>query len=92
MSLPTALTNVLDGALEFIYSLQPYVEPTVVLGKETVTETKTKTDDESNSNSNWTDRKCRIIRWTDRPVMVSDQAIHVHPTMDNAYRRGGGRL
>ena len=33
MQLPVAFTEHLDEALAFIYSLEKYVEPTVVLGK-----------------------------------------------------------
>jgi hypothetical protein len=32
-SLPPAVTAFLDSGLEFVYSFQPYAEPTVVLGK-----------------------------------------------------------
>lgn len=33
IALPTAVTSVLDSSLEFIYSLEPLVAPTVCLGK-----------------------------------------------------------
>ena len=33
MELPSSVTDVVDGALDFIYSFGPLVENTVVLGK-----------------------------------------------------------
>ena len=33
IALPEAVTNILDSSLEAIYSLEPLVAPTVVLGK-----------------------------------------------------------
>ena len=33
MALPEVLTRILDNGLEFVYGLEPYVTPTVVLGK-----------------------------------------------------------
>jgi hypothetical protein len=33
MSLPEALTKVLDQSIEFVYALGPIFEPTVFLGK-----------------------------------------------------------
>ena len=33
MELPSSITGVVDGALEFIYSFGPLVQNTVVLGK-----------------------------------------------------------
>lgn len=33
MSLPEGVTNVIDGALSFIYSFEPLVEKTLVLGR-----------------------------------------------------------
>lgn len=33
MQLPEPVTHLLDAGLDFIYGLEPYVAPTVVLGK-----------------------------------------------------------
>lgn len=34
VTLPTAVTSVLDATLDFIYGLEPLVAPTVCLGKQ----------------------------------------------------------
>lgn len=46
VALPEALTTVIDGAIEFVYSFQPLADKTLVLGKATPESKKA-------SSSNW---------------------------------------